>query len=433
MDEKSNKKGFSGLSSLASKMEDHASSAGKKLKPKAESPLSSKPDNKPASHSTPSTVAASKQQPEKPSSGTSGSSSGWKWLVGIVAVIAVVAIYNKQSQKVPSTTSTFTPPSSSHETNAVSPPVVKPVTPPPPKVKPKVEPKIEPKITFEMPQVGRDNILSVAQIRWCQREDIRLGAQKPLIKNNIQVSEFNISVDDYNQRCGSFRYRPGSLERAKREVEKLRIEIEKAARAEFAPEIKQATKPPLKQTGPVQQKPASNSAQTKFSSRDVREVQTLLSELGYQPGPIDGQYGERTKSAIAKFLNQEGINISSSINENLISALKAQVEKNKKPTVRPRSSMNIEDAIFFVALTDAAGKQEVFESNRVPYHTENSCYGWRAKLASGHKQRIHLREILNLPSQPLGGWPVVSDGSRKITPSKDQKSAATDFDIVYFS
>ena len=327
MDEESNKKGFSGLSSLASKMEDHASSAGKKLEPKAEPPPSSKPDNKPASPSTPSPVAASKQQSEKPSSGTSDSSSGWKWLVGIVAVIAVVAIYNKQSHKAPSTTSSFTPPSSSYETNAVSPPVLKPVTPPPLKVKPKVEPKIEPKITFEMPQVGRDNILSVAQIRWCQREDIRLGAKKPLIKNNIQVSEFNISVDDYNQRCGSFRYRPGSLERAKREVEKLRIEIEKAARAEFEPEIKQVTKPPVKGTAPLQQKPASNTAQTKFSSRDVREVQMLLTELGYQPGPVDGSYGLRTGSAVKDFQRNFGIAQDGLIDKNLLSALKIAAKK----------------------------------------------------------------------------------------------------------
>lgn len=235
MDEEKGKKGFAGLSSLTSKIEGHASSASEKLEPKAEPPLSSKLDKKTASQPAPSRVAVPKQEPAKPSLGTSGSSSGWKWLIGIVAVIAVVAIYNNQSQKVPSKSSTFTPPSSSYERNAVSPPALKPV----PLTQPKVELKKEPRITFEMPPVGRDNILSLAQIRWCQREDIRIGAKKTLIKNNSQVSRFNISVGEYNQRCGSYRYRPGSLERAKREVEKLRSEIERGARTQFMPATKQ--------------------------------------------------------------------------------------------------------------------------------------------------------------------------------------------------
>jgi hypothetical protein len=337
MDEESNKKGFSGLSSLASKMEDHSSSAGKKLEPNAEPHLSSKPDNKPASPSTPSPVAASKQQPEKPSSGTSGSSSGWKWLVGIVAVISVVAIYNKQSHKAPSTAATFTPPSSSHETNAVSPPVLKPVTPPPLKVKPKVEPKIEPKITFEMPQVGRDNILSVAQIRWCQREDIRLGAQKTLIKNNIQVSEFNISVDDYNQRCGSFRYRPGSLERAKREVEKLRPEIEQRARTQFTPSISQSLQNPANINVPSKHQPSPDKTQLGPSASEVGEIQKLLNQLGYDAGPVDGQFGKKTASAIRKFQRSKKISVTGQVTVSLVQALKSA----RSTSSRSRLSTNI--------------------------------------------------------------------------------------------
>ena len=239
--------------------------------------------------------------------------------MGIVAVITVIAVVNDQSRKPSSPPPSYQPPTSSYQKPTLPSPVAK-IEKPSPAI---IAKPSEPQLTFVQPPIGRDNVLSVPEIRWCQREGIRLDTKKTLIKNNSQVSAFNKSVDDYNRRCGSYRYRQGSLERAKREVEKLRVEIETAARAEFVPEIKEATKPPLKQTAPVQQKPASNTAQTTFSSRDVREVQKLLSELGYQPGPIDGQYGLKTRMAIEEFQRSTGISINGQVTPSLINALKS--------------------------------------------------------------------------------------------------------------
>ena len=80
-------------------------------------------------------------------------------------------------------------------------------------------------VEFSMPPVGDNNVLSVSQIRWCLREDIWIEVLRPLAASNSQVGQFNAVVADYNDRCGSFRYREGTLTRAQREVERVRAQI----------------------------------------------------------------------------------------------------------------------------------------------------------------------------------------------------------------
>ena len=82
-----------------------------------------------------------------------------------------------------------------------------------------------PELKFSKPPVGDDNILSIAQIRWCLREDIRIEALRPRATTNPQIDQFNTIVDNYNSHCGSYRYWEGTLERAQQEVEKLRSQI----------------------------------------------------------------------------------------------------------------------------------------------------------------------------------------------------------------
>ena len=40
---------------------------------------------------------------------------------------------------------------------------------------------------------------------------------------------------------------------------------------------------------------------TPIFANDVRITQQLLTELGYNPGPIDGSYGDKTKRALENF------------------------------------------------------------------------------------------------------------------------------------
>jgi hypothetical protein len=54
---------------------------------------------------------------------------------------------------------------------------------------------------------------------------------------------------------------------------------------------------------------------------DVRRIQALLAELGYDPGPIDGLAGRRTASAIRSFQTAEGLSVDGRIETGLLAAL----------------------------------------------------------------------------------------------------------------
>lgn len=80
--------------------------------------------------------------------------------------------------------------------------------------------------SYTRPSVGGDRRLSISEIRWCLREDIRLEAIRVVVSLDADVDRFNELVRDYNSRCASFRYREGSLEAARRYVESYRDQVE---------------------------------------------------------------------------------------------------------------------------------------------------------------------------------------------------------------
>lgn len=300
MDDEKGMKGFAGLSSLTSKIEDRPAPS------RPEQPSAPKGGQEAKSERTPEPPRSPKRNDSKshfPKPKKSGSgSSGWKWSLGIVGVIVVVAVYSSYQRSKP-----YVPPASNTPKAATSNPVWNPTPSKPP----------TPGITFAKPPVGRDNILSVEQIRWCQREDIRLDVQKPLLNTNAQIDSFNRGVDDYNQRCGSYRYRSGTLERAKREVEKLRSEIEiearRAIQATFSGQSSQ----------PVVAQPSSRpTSEPPPSPAQVREVQSILTQLGYKPGPVDGQFGTNTENAIRMFQTNSGYQIDGKITDELLKELR---------------------------------------------------------------------------------------------------------------
>ena len=87
----------------------------------------------------------------------------------------------------------------------------------------------------DKPPVGRDLVLSMAQIRYCVAEVVRMDGAKSAMNNHVDsdVDRFNAMVADYNSRCGSFRYRSGALESARREVEIYRSQLQSEGRHRF--------------------------------------------------------------------------------------------------------------------------------------------------------------------------------------------------------
>lgn len=61
---------------------------------------------------------------------------------------------------------------------------------------------------------------------------------------------------------------------------------------------------PVSAAGPVSPSPAAKAATPRDAagSGHVRQVQRALATAGYDPGPIDGIMGPRTKSALQKYI-----------------------------------------------------------------------------------------------------------------------------------
>lgn len=129
----------------------------------------------------------------------SGNNTRLKWLFAIGCVIAVLWFMSQpgNENKIPRTS---TPPNSTSTSSIAA------------------------RHREDKPPVGRNHILSYAQIRYCLSEKIRLDAMENLI-NNSEVDRFNSYVNDYNSRCGKARYRQGSLQGVRKKVEADRRRI----------------------------------------------------------------------------------------------------------------------------------------------------------------------------------------------------------------
>ena len=52
----------------------------------------------------------------------------------------------------------------------------------------------------------------------------------------------------------------------------------------------------------------------------IRDIQTRLKQLGYDPGPIDGINGPRTKAAVRKFQSDQGLTVDGIVGPNTTAA-----------------------------------------------------------------------------------------------------------------
>ncbi len=162
----------------------------------------------------------------------------------------------------------------------------------------------------ERPKEGTNLILTVAQIRYCFAEDIRIEAARKYIDKSSEshIDRFNQMTADYNSRCAKFRYRENSLGTARREVESSRSQLQAEGRSRFASEVSEGSH-------------SSTVTSPSISESSIRAIQSKLNTLGYDVGPVDGILGSGTRSAITRFEWNEGLARGSEAGNTLISAL----------------------------------------------------------------------------------------------------------------
>jgi len=183
---------------------------------------------------------------------------------------------------------------------------------------------------YEKPPKGTNNILSIPQIRWCIRGGIRIEAMRGIFVSNSGIDRFNEIVDDYNSRCGRYRYRQGNRALAQRQVEEWRGAIESEATAE-ATRIK-------RNLSSSSTSAPTNNASTKPNARYTREAQQLLTDLGYNPGPVDGDFGPQTAAAVKAFQKAHGQVMDGWISERLLNLLRSAILNNPKEQKPPSGS-----------------------------------------------------------------------------------------------
>ena len=266
-------KGFAGLSSLVSEVDATAPASAKREAAGSDTSSGTEPPT--ASKNAQPEPQPARQQPDNAPPPPPSDSSAGKWILGIGAVIGVLWLIG-QAPKSPS------PPAPSSSPSARN---IAPLDSSAP-----AQPQAPSHPNETKPPVGQNLILSVAKIRYCLAEDIRMDGAKSALNNysDSDVDRFNAMVADYNSRCGSFRYRSGALERARRDVEPYRSQLQAEGRRRFAR---------ASSTGSLSTPASTRSA----ADATVQAVQQKLNELGYNAGPVDGLMGRRTRSAIVAF------------------------------------------------------------------------------------------------------------------------------------
>jgi len=83
---------------------------------------------------------------------------------------------------------------------------------------------------------------------------------------------------------------------------------------------------------------AQNNLGVMAETHTVRDVQSWLSQLGYNPGPIDGSLGQRTLGALEAFYQDKELDFDGLINENEVNDLQAAlIQFGSQPRVMPKS------------------------------------------------------------------------------------------------
>jgi len=102
---------------------------------------------------------------------------------------------------------------------------------------------------------------------------------------------------------------------------------------EEQPDATQGQPPAPSQPQSSQQQPPS--PQPQHTAAEVREAQRLLTDLGYNPGPVDGVYGSKTLRAILAFETARGLKASGVPSPEVIAHMRTAVAAGPQ---RPRDT-----------------------------------------------------------------------------------------------
>ena len=117
----------------------------------------------------------------------------------------------------------------------------------------------------------------------------------------------------------------------------------------------------------------------------------MLTDLGYDPGPIDGQYGRRTAGAVKAFQEDVGLSQYQWIDQNLLNSLTKTKALNNDPAPRSHNDRSNQKTLAQeIESGKAQAKQMEIQIKNMDYRLENYERKIRSYLASGMMDESNL-------------------------------------------
>lgn len=196
---------------------------------------------------------------------TSGGDAGTvvAWFLGIGCVIVLLAIFDSSGDRPKPRQAPPPAPTASREPTPMESPVVV-------------------QTREQQPPVGVE-VLTRRQLRWCVFWDWRINQLAQIVVDEPMFPAFNRLVDDYNSRCVNASYYETDMGAVQPELAGYEAELRVSV----------------------------TSLHREWSQRYlvpvVLDIQRSLTQLGYDPGPVDGLIGPKTRNAIRQIEQDYGI------------------------------------------------------------------------------------------------------------------------------
>lgn len=232
------------------------------------------------------TVSGKQEQPKETKSLTSAPETSSRSgagaligsLVGVGCIIALIAISDSPGDR-PGTRAPAAPaPRAIQETTLPDTPVA---------VKP----------SEQQPPVGVE-ILTLAQLRWCVFWDWRIKQLAEIVTDDPMFPAFNKLVDDYGSRCFNASYYEPDMGAVQKELARYEVELAASVADLY------------------------RGWSQKYLVPVVLDIQRSLTQLGYEPGPVDGLIGPRTRNAIRQIERDHGVEQTGQVSIGLRDALR---------------------------------------------------------------------------------------------------------------
>lgn len=219
--------------------------------------------------------------------------------------------------------------------------------------------------TQELPQtvrpaIGKNRPFSVAEIRWCMSQHIRLQTIRPRLATRRAIDRYNELAGDYGHRCNGYEYRESERQQARRDIDGARRQIVDAALENI-------------------QRLNDGGALT------TRRAQELLELLEYNPGVIDGVYGAQTEAAIEAFQREAGIPVDGLLNRELLEHLLDALATRLRPaglSERERTARHVVIVVVEESREAVSNAEVRISSDRGLHHDELTNEDGKVELAA---------------------------------------------------